>query len=250
MSGPVDYAFLHGGGQGGWVWRDTIDALARQTDGAFGRAIALDAPGCGAKRGRAGEDLDNQAIAAELVGELEAAGFRDVVLVGHSQAGMVLPFMVEQRPDLFRRVVHVSCSAPLPGRTTLEQMGSGLHGEHPDEVGWPVDPRTHDMAARYQLMFCNDMTPAESAAFLGQLGQDMWPASTYSFTDWRYDHLDAAPTSYVVCLRDLSLPVPWQEVFAERLKADRLVRIDAGHQVMNTRPHALAEALRHEAAAR
>jgi pimeloyl-ACP methyl ester carboxylesterase len=37
------------------------------------------------------------------------------------------------------------------------------------------------------------------------------------------------------------------EVAAERLCAQRLVRIDAGHQVMNTRPHALAEALRLEA---
>lgn len=39
-----------------------------------------------------------------------------------------------------------------------------------------------------------------------------------------------------------------QEIFAERLGAGRRVRIDAGRQVMNTRPHALAEVLRHEAA--
>ena len=54
--------------------------------------------------------------------------------------------------------------------------------------------------------------------------------------------------SYVVCLRDGSLPVAWQETFATRLKAHRRARIDAGHQVMNTRPHALAEILRLEAA--
>jgi hypothetical protein len=41
--------------------------------------------------------------------------------------------------------------------------------------------------------------------------------------------------------------VAWQTKFAERLKVDRIVCIDAGHQVMNTRPHALAEILRHEA---
>jgi hypothetical protein len=52
----------------------------------------------------------------------------------------------------------------------------------------------------------------------------------------------------VVCLKDNILPVRWQEIFAERFKAERLARIDAGHQAMNTRPHALAEILRHEAA--
>jgi pimeloyl-ACP methyl ester carboxylesterase len=248
MTEAVDYAFLHGGGQGGWVWDETIAALDQQTDGAFGRALALDAPGCGAKRGREGESLDNEAIAAELIGDIEAVGLRDVVLVGHSQAGMVLPFMVEQRPKLFRRVVHVSCSAPPTGRTTLSMMGASLHGENPDEVGWPVDPSTHDMAQRYLAMFCNDMTPAETEAFLAKLGKDMWPAPTYSASNWRYDHLDATPSTYVVCLQDQSLPPPWQETFARRLRCQRLVRLDAGHQVMNTRPHALAEVLRQEAA--
>ncbi|MFD2134238.1 hypothetical protein ACFSLT_01475 [Novosphingobium resinovorum] len=39
----------------------------------------------------------------------------------------------------------------------------------------------------------------------------------------------------------------WQERFADRLHARRLHRIDAGHQVMNTRPEALAEVLLAEA---
>jgi hypothetical protein len=44
-------------------------------------------------------------------------------------------------------------------------------------------------------------------AFLSRLGQDSWPAPTYSHQNWRYDHLDAVAASYVVCLRDGSLPV-------------------------------------------
>jgi hypothetical protein len=70
----------------------------------------------------------------------------------------------------------------------------------------------------------------------------------YAATDWRYAHLGATPASYVVCLRDAVIPVLWQEIFAERFQAQRLVRIDTSHQAMNTRPHALAEILRHEAA--
>lgn len=249
MTEPVDYAFLHGGGQGSWVWEETIAALGRQTEGRFGRALALDAPGCGRKRGRDTEGIDNHAIAAELIADIEAAGLRDVVLVGHSQAGQVLPLMLEQKPQLFRRAVYVTCSAPPVGVSTLAQMGSGVHGQNPDEVGWPLDPQASTIAERFQAMFCNDMVPAEAQAFLAKLGQDMWPALTYSFSDWRYDHLDVRPASFVLCLRDASLPPPWQARFAERLKVGRIVRIDAGHQVMNTRPQALAEALRIEAAA-
>jgi len=103
------------------------------------------------------------------------------------------------------------------------------------------------MEKRYRAMFCNDMDEGQTADFLGKLGKDGWPASSYTFSDWRYDHLRAIPSSYVLCLRDIALPPVWQERFADRLHARRVTRIDAGHQVMNTRPHALAEVLLAEA---
>jgi pimeloyl-ACP methyl ester carboxylesterase len=244
----TDFAFIHGGGQGSWVWDETIAALASQSGGTA-RSLALDAPGCGLKRGRDTAQIAYGEIIAEFVAELEASGLRDAVLVGHSQAGMVLPLVAAARPDLIKRLVYVTCSAPLPGVTTLQQMGQGVHGDDPEQVGWPVDPETHSMDARYRIMFCNDMDAAETEAFLAKLGSDGWPMCCYSEVHWRYDHLAAIPASYVLCLRDEALPLAWQERFAERLHVDRLVRLDAGHQAMNTRPQALAEILLAEAAA-
>lgn len=238
---------MHGGGQGGWVWQETIAALKRQTQAEVGKLLPLDAPGCGEKRGRPTDDLTMDDIARELNADLEAAGARDVILVGHSQAGQAMNFMVKQKPGLFRRLVYVSCSAPLPGQNVQQMIGSSLHGADSAEVGWPVNPKSSSVAQRYALMFCNDMQEAEKSAFLAKLGKDMWPRQSYTFAGWTYGHLDAVPATFVICLKDLSLPPPWQEIFAARLNAQRLVRIDAGHQVMNTRPEALAEILRHEA---
>lgn len=243
----TDFAFLHGGGQGSWVWQEAIAALTRQAGDALGRVLALDVPGCGTKRSRDTSTLTIDAVADELMRDIVAAGLRDVVLVGHSQAGSVLPMLAARMPGMFRRLVYVACSSPLPGQTVVQMMGSGLHGSHPDEIGWPVDPRTHTSEQRYPLMFCNDMSATETAAFLAKLGQDSWPAHSYAATDWRYDHLDAVPASYVLCLRDGILPVVWQEELARRFRTCRTVRVDGGHQVVNTRPHTLAEVLRIEA---
>jgi len=250
MGEPVDYAFLHGGGQGSWVWDETVAALKAQAGDGFGRAVALDVPGCGTKRGRQTDAIGIDEIADELVADIERAGMREVVLVGHSQAGCVLPAMAERRPGLFRRLVYVSCSMPLPGQTVQQMIGSGVHGGNPDEVGWPLDPATTTMRDRYTVMFCNDMAPDEATAFLAKLGHDGWPMQSYTETRWTFDTMGAVPTTYVVCLRDGILPTRWQEIFAGRFKAARRVSIDAGHQAMNTRPHALAEILRHEAAER
>lgn len=231
------FAFLHGGGQGAWAWDETIAALKLQ-GGAGVRTLGLDAPGCGAKRGRDTAHIDVDGIAAELIADIEAAHLADVILVGHSQAGAIMPRMALARPDLFRRLVYVSCSSPLPGKTVLQMMD--------EEIGWD---KTRDLKLHFRSMFCNDMSDDEARAFIARHGGDSWPRQTYSFTDWRYEGLERIASSYVICLKDGILPVAWQEQFAERFKVQRRVRVDAGHQVQNTRPHTLAEILRHEAKA-
>ena len=243
----VHFAFVHGGGQGGWVWEDTIEALRRQHADSLGSLLTLDVPGCGKKRGRATAALDVDDVADELIAEVATAGLRDVILVGHSMAGTLLPRLVEKRPDLFARVVYVSCSAPLAGQTVPQMMGNGRHGSDPDSVGYPQDPRVCPVQQQYREMFCNDMNDAEASRFLAKLGRDRWPDQSMRESAWRYEHLQGVHSTYVLCLRDNILTAPWQDTFARRFKAQRIVRIDAGHQVMNTRPHALAEVLRLDA---
>lgn len=245
MQSLPDFAFLHGGGQGGWTWEPTVAALALQAGGKA-RTLALDVPGCGTKRGRDTSALGPDAIAEELLADLDAAGFGETLLVGHSQAGGILPRMAARDPERFRRLVYVSCSIPLEGQTVLEMMGKGPHGSDPDAVGWPAgaegDPRT-----RYPQMFCNDMTVQAATGFLAALGKDSWPARSYTETHWPAAPVQV-PASYVLCLRDGILPVAWQERFAARFGCGQVVCVDAGHQVMNSRPHALAEILLLEAA--
>ena len=102
---------------------------------------------------------------------------------------------------------------------------------------------------RNSIVTCSATTWAKRKRqrFLAKLGRDRWPDQSMQASDWRYDHLRNMPSTFVLCLQDGILTPPWQERFAERLNTQRMVRIDAGHQVMNTRPHALAETLRHEA---
>ena len=186
-------------------------------------------------------------VAEELIADINAAGVNDVILVGHSQGGQAMSLMAEMQPALFRRLIYVSCSIPKPGQTVLQMIGNSVCGTNPDGVGWPVDPGTTTMDQLYELMFCNDMTESQAKGFLAELGPDQWPTATYCYTDWRNGHLDTIPSSYVRCLRDNILPLAWQDIFAERFKAERTVTVDAGHQAMNTPPHALAEALLREA---
>jgi pimeloyl-ACP methyl ester carboxylesterase len=245
----TDFVFLHGARQGGWVWEETVSALTLQAGEGFGRAIVLDVPGCGSKRDRDTSRMTVDTMASELATELTDLNVKAAVFVGHSQAGVLAPRIMAARPGMFRRVVYVACAAPRPGQSILAMMGSARRGRNADEVGWPLDPSAHPPEEQLALMFCNDMTVVQTETFIGKLGRDDWPQAVNYETDWRYDIASEVPATYVVCLRDGALPPVWQERFAQRLGAERMVRVDAGHQVMNTRPHALAETLRLEAAA-
>ncbi len=212
----------------------------------MGNILALDVPGCGVKRGRKIETISTEDVARELIGDLQNAGLKDIVLTGHSQGGQIMALMAALKPALFRRMIFVSCSLPLPGQTVLQMIGTGVHGSNKDEVGWPCDPKTTDTRRRLHLMLANDMLEEQEAAFFAKLGKDNWPPDTYRFTDWRTERLSAMSSTYVICMKDGILPVPWQEEFARRFRTKRQIRIDAGHQVMTTRPEALAEIIRQE----
>ncbi|HEX7855625.1 MAG TPA: alpha/beta hydrolase [Sphingobium sp.] len=236
----TDFLFLHGGGQGSWVWGETIEALRLQMGGSPGRFLTLDIAGCGTKRGYDTGAMTVSDIVVDLLADIEAAGVvGDAVLVGHSQAGTILPLLTGARPELFRHIVYVSCLAPTGGQTALDWRSgmpsageSALRGDHP--------PGSRD---RYRLMFCNDMTQMQAERFLDRLGPDRWPDASYAMSKWGYDHLAGLPATYVLCLRDATLIPAWQRIFAERLHVQEVVSVDAGHQIMNTRPHALAEIL-------
>lgn len=248
MAKAAHFAFLHGGGQGSWVWDETIAAMKQQAGGA-NRYLALDVPGCGAKRGRDTADIGFDDIIAELVADIKAAGLSDVVLVGHSQAGTVLPRLARAAPGLIRRLVHVSTIAPDPGADVIEMSARRMTADRSDAVNRSFFDEDMPAAERYGLKFCNDMAPDQAASFLARLGQDNWPRSSYEVRDWTYGAAGGPQVSYVLCLRDAVLTLPWQEKFAGRLGATSLARIDGGHQAMNSRPHALAEILLAEAAA-
>jgi pimeloyl-ACP methyl ester carboxylesterase len=192
--------------------------------------------------------LDADAVASELIADMQAAGLSNVILVGHSLAGAILPRVAEADPALLRRLIYLTCSAALPGQSFAGLLGKGLHGESEEEVGWPVDPATHTPAQRHRVMFCNDMAPDAADAFLARLGSDIWPMAVLTRTDWCYDHLRSIPASYIVFERDQSLPSDWQRRFAARLHVDSIRAIDAGHQAMLTQPEALAALLMDEAA--
>lgn len=156
--------------------------------------MAFDLPGCGRKRDQDTSQLTVRAVAEAFVADLADSGLKDMVLVGHSNAGTILPLVAEMRPDLIRRYVYISCIAPPPGESIRGMITKRRAVAATDDTL---------SGGRLQDMFCNDMPEDYSAAFMAKLGFDKWPTlEALNETDWRYDHLADKRATYVICLQD------------------------------------------------
>lgn len=239
----ADLILLHGGNHGSWCWKPLLDELSKD-EGGFDRLIALDMPGCGAKRGRDVSALTLADVVRELNDDLRAAGVKQAVLLGHSIAGIVLPMMAVEDPALFSRLVYLAASLPVQGQSIMEMLGTSLHGEDPDHVGYPIDPAKATPQELAMAMFGQDLDEAQLGWLLGEVAQDRTPMAVALEPATRIGYEGLLPASYVVTLRDNILPVPWQRRFAERAGAQRVIEIDTPHEPFVSHPALLADVLR------
>src|SRR3954470_14389164 len=105
---------VHGGGLDGRCWDPTRALMSAPS-------IAVDLPG----RGAHPADLRSVTFAdcAESVrADVDAAGFDDVVLAGHSLAGCSMPSMIDALGDRVRHAVFIACTVPETGRSAFDTL--------------------------------------------------------------------------------------------------------------------------------
>src|SRR5215218_7258276 len=110
----MTYVLVHGGGFAGSCWDELVPLLD-------GEVIAVDLPG----RGSRPVPLTDVTLTDFADAVVDEIGDRDdVVLVGHSLAGVTLPRVSGRVPGQLRHVVYVSCSVPPDGTTVADALAS------------------------------------------------------------------------------------------------------------------------------
>ena len=233
MAEPAALVLIHGGQHDSRCWQPTVDVITRDAPGI--RTLAVNLPG---RQGVPG-DLDTLTIAncvEAAVGQIERAALDDIVLVGHSMAGLTVPGVATRLgADRVRRIICVACSVPPQGKRILDTLMLPIRlaaGTASNELPlW--------MAKR---MFTNGMTPEQRAFSLSVLIPDA--ARLAREVVDRSGLPDRIPRSWVLTLRDRSLPPRQQRRFIENLGCvDEVIELDTCHNAMISMPGELAAIL-------
>jgi pimeloyl-ACP methyl ester carboxylesterase len=148
---------IHGAEHAADCWDLTIAELAAVEPAL--RVLAVDLPG---RRGKPGDlTMLNIAAAVEsVVNDIDEAGLGEVVIVGHSLAGVTLPSVAAALGSTrVREMIFVACFVPSHGAAAVDAF------EGPLSLLAPYTKRTSKpllmprLVAR--MVFCNGMTRAQ-----------------------------------------------------------------------------------------
>ncbi|MGQ9781634.1 MAG: alpha/beta fold hydrolase [Nitrososphaeria archaeon] len=107
------YVLVHGAWHGGWCWRKLTPLLRSRGDEVY----TLTFTGLGDRCHLLSQGINLDTHILDVVNCLEYEDLRDVVLVGHSYAGMVITGVAEKVPSRLRHLVYVDAFLPEDGES-------------------------------------------------------------------------------------------------------------------------------------
>ena len=110
---PNTFVLVHGAWHGGWCWRRVADRLERQGHKVFTPTLT----GLGERSHLIGGDIELATHVADVVNLVKWEGLTDIVLVGHSYAGMVVNEVAERIGPSIASIVFLDAFLPQPGES-------------------------------------------------------------------------------------------------------------------------------------
>jgi len=183
---------------------------------------------------------DFETFVTDVVNVVEFEDLRDVVLVGHSMGGVVIPRVAEAIPDRVATVVWLTAAVCNDGESLLETIPQspwiaravtiGDDGTAHTDVDRIIDANIHDGTEEEQAFVRARPRPYPPHALVE-------PGRLTAFLAL------GIPTGYVFATLDRTVEPHVQDALASRLPSCRTASVAAGHDCMLTQPEATAEAL-------
>src|SRR5215213_9126891 len=250
-SGRGTFVLVPGQWAGAFVWHKVAPLLREAGHDVY----AVTCTGLGDRVHLASPAIDLDTHITDVVNTIEYADLHDVILVGHSSAGMVITGVAERVPERLRLVVYLDADVPANGQNFYDVL---------------VDPEVRNSE------LITDITGGVEAGMLGFRpvfpGVEEWLRGAITDpaeADWFIAKLvpqpemtnlqpvklgnsaaAALPRAFILCTGDKDLKADPQTdpyvLTVERVRSDpqwRVIELDNNHMVNLNDPEGTAEAL-------
>lgn len=229
VRGPV--VLVHGAWYGGWCWRKLTPLLEQA-----GHAVhtpTLTGLGERAHLGSARTGVRDHV--QDLLALLEMEDLRDVTLVGHSYAGMLIGTVAARSRERVRQLIYLDAFVPEAGKRVvdyllpLERRQVIVQAGEANGFIAPIAPQALGVTDAADVAWITPRTARQPYASFTEAALDAPPAGV--------------PRAYIACTQPASGSFGQ---FAERVRNDsswRYAELATGHNAMVVAPQALASVL-------
>ncbi|GAA2852876.1 salicylate esterase [Actinoplanes cyaneus] len=229
----MHYVFVPGAWHGGWSWHPVGHRVRASGHGA----TALTMPGLSLGDDPAGLRLAD--AVDHIVAAVESRDLRDVVLAGHSWAGIPITGAAHRLGDRLAGIAYFSAFIPRPGESMAAAMGP-MEGFIRDTIAAAPDGT---IGLDFDT-FTQRLMPGEPESLQRLVFDQLMPQPG----GYLVDALDlpgvetlGVPITYVLAEDDISLAAPGPELAAR--VGVQPVLVPGGHEALLTRPDEVAKAL-------
>jgi pimeloyl-ACP methyl ester carboxylesterase len=230
----TSFVLVHGAWHGGWCWQRVLPLL--RSAGHVAHAVTL--TGCGERVHLLAPGIRLATHIDDVLGLVASEELADVVLVGHSYAGIVVTGaadrLLRDSPGTLAHLVYLDAVTPHPGES------------------WSSQHAAEKVAARLQAAAGSggvSLPPPDGSLFGLDVADRAWvnrrmtpqPFGVYQDAlDFSPTRVAAVPRTFVDCTRPA---LPTIAVMRERVRREpgwRVVELATGHDAMVSAPTELA----------
>jgi pimeloyl-ACP methyl ester carboxylesterase len=237
MSLPT-LVLVHGGIHAADCWERTVAEINRLEPDL--RVLAVDLPGRAGKPGDLAT-LTPRGAAESVVADIEAAGLDEIVIVGHSMAGVTVPGVVAKLgASRVREMVLATAFVPRQGNAIIDTL-SGFFAPIARFAAKGGKPFNVPRAAA-SIGFCNGMTREQRNFTLSRIYRES--VLLVSEDVDRSDLPPDVPRTWILTLRDRALSLRSQLASIDAIGGvQTMIQLDTCHDLMVSEPKQLAEIL-------
>jgi pimeloyl-ACP methyl ester carboxylesterase len=137
----TNYVLVHGAWHGSWCWARVRHLLAARAHSVFTPTLT----GVGERSHLLSRDVGLETHITDVANLMIWENLRDVVLVGHSYAGVVVRHVADRMPDRIRSLVYLDAFVPENGKALFDYLPDNGESDRKLAVahgdGWKTPPR-------------------------------------------------------------------------------------------------------------
>jgi pimeloyl-ACP methyl ester carboxylesterase len=235
-SGAKTFVLVHGGGHGGWCWQRMASVLRSRGHEVWTPTLT----GFGERHHLGDGQITFDTMVIDVAAVLEFEDLHDVVLVGHSMGGVIVPRVAESSTERVAGVVFMAAVVLNDGETLIDAVPQS------PAVARAVTIRQDGTAVTDHALLVEALLPeasAEDRAWVLARHRSYPPAALVEPGRLSKFLELGLPTGYVVATEDLLVPPGLARTFADRLPGVAMAEVAAGHDLMLSRPEESATAL-------